>query len=128
MLRPVLRCYEKTSAVVSVTMVVKHCLKHLNLLLGKLRKRKENFLRKTPKEKWEIVFNVGSKMFRLLGIEVFLGIKNRWYSYIGAILIFDYIFLISYTLWYYFRKNEYLKGLECTYTAGTVALVGIRDL
>lgn len=103
-------------------MTVTHSLNWLK----NLKNCMENFHQKTPKKKWEIILNVGSKMFSLFGIRVFTDMKNKWYSYIGVLMIFDYIFLISYTLWYNFKKSEYLKGFECTYTAGTVVLVHLK--
>lgn len=87
----------------------------------------EEFHSKTPKQKWEMVFNIDSLICGLVGLRVFRDMQNKWYSYFGAAMSFGYTFLVIYTLWFYFHRGEYLKGMECTYTAGTVTVVGWRE-
>lgn len=79
----------------------------------------------TPKQKWLTVFNFGAKMFEVLDIRVYTDMKNGWLSYSGAALSFLYVALVSYTMWFYYEEGDFLKGMECTYTAGIVITVRI---
>lgn len=91
--------------------------------LKKYQELKESYQKKSPKQKWETIYNIGSVLCSLIGIRVYSDMKNRWYSYGCIVMIFEYLFLVFYTMWYYFKQGEFLKGIECTYTAGTVSLM-----
>lgn len=78
---------------------------------------------KTPKQKWQTVHSVGTKLCETIGIKVFTDMKNDWYSYCGATIALAYMSLIFYTIWFYFTQGRFLRGTECTYTAGIVTLV-----
>lgn len=81
---------------------------------------------KTPKQKWQTIMNVPTKMLELIGVRLLSDMKVYWYSYLGGSLAVLYVSLVSYTLLNHFFKGEYLEGLECTYTAGTVSLVSLK--
>lgn len=83
---------------------------------------------KTAKQKWQTIMSVSVKMTESMGIRVFSDMKVYWYSYLCGSLMVMYVILVAYTLLYYFLRGEYLRGLDCTYTAGTVSLVRFKSV
>lgn len=94
-------------------------------LIREFRRFQVEWLIKTPKQKWQVVFNFGASVSKLLGVRSLTDMKNDMFSYIMAVLICIYASLVSYTMWYNFKQGEFLKGIECTYTAGIVTVVRV---
>lgn len=94
-------------------------------LVTQFKRFRKEWTEKSPKQKLQVVFNFGAKMFELCGVRVYTDMKVHWYSYLGALASVIYVILVSYTIWFFFKQGEYFKGLECTYTVGIVASVCI---
>lgn len=62
-------------------------------------------------------------MSELIGIRVYTDMKNYWYTATSAVLITIHFILTAYTIQYYFRRNEFVRGIECTCFIGIGTLV-----
>lgn len=102
-------------------------LKQLKLV-KQFRKFQYEWNLRSPKQKWQVVFNFGAKISEILGIRVYTDAKNDWYSYFGSVMAIAYAILVSYTIWFHSTRGDFLKGIECTYTAGIVTTVCIFRL
>lgn len=80
---------------------------------------------KTPKQKWQIVYNIGGYLSESVGCTVYTTMKNYWYTYIAEVLVFTYFVLTLYTMWYYSREEEYFRGLQGTCSIGIVFVVNV---
>lgn len=72
-----------------------------------------NWLLKTPKEKWQFLYNIPGTMFEMVGVRVFSDLKLNLYSQLGNLLVAYYGSLSIYTLYYYYNKNNLVNGLRC---------------
>lgn len=79
-----------------------------------IREIRENYNRKTPKGKWQFIFDVANSLATKTGVRVFNDLKVKWFSLICGICGFDYLISSLYTIFYYFKKNEFFIGLEST--------------
>lgn len=94
-------------------------------LLKQFKQFQREWTKKSPKQKWQVVFNFGAKSFELCGVRVYTDMKVHWYSYLLVLAALIYVIMVSYTIWFFFKQGEYFKGLECTYTVGIVTSVCI---
>lgn len=62
-------------------------------------------------------------MSELIGVTVYGDMENNWYSYFSGFIGFVYIATVLYTLWLYFMKAEFARGLQCTCPIGVVFTV-----
>lgn len=84
---------------------------------------KEKWHNKTPKEKWQSVYNFSKMTCEIIGIRVLSDIKNYWYTISCGLDGILYFVLVTYTVQYYFRRGEYIRSMECTCLIGIVVLV-----
>lgn len=84
------------------------------------RKFHEDWRMKTPKQKWFFIYGIGAKICDSMGVRVYSDMKNYWYSYFNGFIGIIYLGTLLYTLWFYFVKGEFARGLQCTCTIGIV--------
>lgn len=85
-----------------------------------VRKYIEKWRMKTPLQKWQTIYDTGAFFSAWIGLTTYTTLKNSWYSYSSAVVSFFYLFTTSYTIWYYFERGEYLRGLQGTCAVGIV--------
>lgn len=90
-------------------------LKELRL---KYQSVQENWSAKTPTEKWHAIHDIADMISRLVGIHAYSDLKVYWYSASCGILGMIYILLNIYTVQYYLRRGEFVRGMQCTYLVG----------
>lgn len=83
---------------------------------------------KTPRQKWFVVYEIGVKLSKLIGITVYENVQLRWYSYFPGVIGLIYFSTVFYTLWYYSMKGEFSRGLQCTSSFGIVISVSCVSL
>lgn len=94
-------------------------------LLKQLKLKQEAWYKKTPKQKWQTVYNGVDNLYRLIGVRFFSDMKNYWYSYTSVLLMMIYVLLMIYTYHFYSKRGNYIKGLECTCGASVVTIVSL---
>lgn len=92
-------------------------------MADKFRKFVEEWRIKTPKQKWQTIYHVGGLLSESIGVQVYTTMEIYWFSYVAVVLGFVYFLIASYTIWYYFRQQEYFRGLEGTCSFGIVFAV-----
>lgn len=88
-----------------------------------IRKYHENWLIKTPKQKWQSIYNFGDFVAKLVGVRVLSNMKFNWLTPACGLMFLDYLISVVYTIYYYFERKQYLKAIECTCIFGMVAVV-----
>lgn len=78
---------------------------------------------KTPNQKWQTIYHIGGVLGDSIGTRVFTTVEVDWYTYM--LDVFAFLFLVSspHTVWFYFEKREYLRGLQGTCAIGIFAFV-----
>lgn len=92
-------------------------------LLKKFQINRKKWLSKTPKEKFNVLYEIGNKMCRLVGIRIFSDMKVYWYTASDGIMYAIYFLLVIYTIVYYTKIDEFLRGLQSTVVIGIVVTV-----
>lgn len=80
---------------------------------------------KTPKQRWEFLINFGRVLCEMIGVRIYSDMKIFWYTGTSAVLITIHFTLTVYTVQYYFRRREFVRGMECTCFIGMGALVSL---
>lgn len=93
----------------------------------RFRSFKRDWLLKTPKEKWQFLYNIPKIMFETVGVRVFSDLKLNLYSQLGNLLVAYYGSLSIYTLYYYYDKNQLVHGLRCLCGYGIFISVSTID-
>lgn len=88
-----------------------------------IRKYHENWLIKTPKQKWQSIYNFGDFVAKLVGVRVLSNMKFNWLTPACGLMFLDYLISVVYTIYYYFERKQYLKAIECTCIFGMVTVV-----
>lgn len=78
---------------------------------------------KTPKQKWQFIHKCGDLVANSIGVTVFTSMDIYWYSFLPEVTVFLYFITASYTVWFYFKQDEYLRGLQVTCGVGIVIAV-----
>lgn len=99
-------------------------LNTFGILQSKYRNIRKKWQEKTPKRKWDFIFNIGRVMSELIGLRIFSDMKIYWYTASSAVLLTLNYFVTAYTIQYYFRRSEFVRGIECTCFVGITTLVG----
>lgn len=84
-------------------------------LRTKYRNAKENWMAKTPWQKWNCIYNVGNLFAELLGIQVYSDMKNYWFTAVGGLLGLLYLCLTFYTVQFYLRQSNFTRAMACFY-------------
>lgn len=92
-------------------------------MASKLLKYVDEWRNKTPKEKWQAVYNCGGLLSESIGVTVYTTMDNYWFSYFSEVVSAIYFLTSIYTIWYYYEKQEYLRGLQGTCAIGIVVAV-----
>lgn len=97
------------------------------ILLDNLRLKYRNFQAewsaKTPKQKWEAIYNSGRLPSKIMGMGTYMGVDNPWYAIFGLLALISCYFLILYTIQENFRRNEYIKTIENCCSLGVLTTV-----
>lgn len=88
-----------------------------------IESKQEDWHKKNPKQKWQTIYDTADAMSKIIGLRFFSDMKVNWYSYTCGVMIFIYFSTVAYTIQFYFKKGEILKGLECTCVIGLVISV-----
>lgn len=76
-----------------------------------------------PKQKWLVIYGIGAKCSDLIGVSVYGDMQNYWYSYFPGVMGSIYFLTVFYTLWYYFVRGEFARGMQSTCPLGMVCSV-----
>lgn len=87
--------------------------------LNTFRRVQKHWRKKTPKERWILIYNFGGKMTEtLVGVRIFSDMRVYWFSYsAGTLMMIHFASMIN-TLWVAHKRNDILSGLQCTGTLG----------
>lgn len=86
--------------------------------LKKLQLKRKQWDKKTPKQKWQSVYNFNKLLAELIGLRILSDMKNYWYSAVIGVIIIFYIITATYTAQYYSMRGEYFRSLECFCVSG----------
>lgn len=100
----------------------------MGILRAKIHSVQFRWQSKTPKEKWDILFETGRISSEVLGIRIYSDVKTGWYTLIGAIVITSCIALITYTIQFYCVRNEFVRSIECSCPLGIIIPVSKFNL
>lgn len=98
-------------------------LNFCRILLSKYRAALKNWRHRTPKQKFNVLFNIGRVMSEMIGLRVYSDMKIYWYTGSCGILCLLNYAMTFYTIQYYFRRNEFVRGMECTCFIGITTCV-----
>lgn len=90
---------------------------------SKYKRMRSEWLRKTPKQKWDILYKYAEIVGQLTGIRTHVGKENYGYGWAGAIILVVCYFLIIYTILYNFRHHEYIRIIENCCSLGILTYV-----
>lgn len=79
---------------------------------------KDKWQTKTPKQKWQHIYNSANVVCEVIGIRILSDMKNYWYSASCGLVGGLYFSLLIYTAQYYFKRKEFTRVLECTCLIG----------
>lgn len=88
------------------------------------RKFQNDWNLKASKKKWQFLYDIPRTMFELVGVRVFSDCHLNWYSHLGNVLVAYYTSMCIYTLYYYYKKGDFLFGTQCL--VGTGILISVR--
>lgn len=81
---------------------------------------------KSPEEKWDFIVNVGRSAGNFIGVHLFSDLKVFLYTVTCALLIVMFFILEFYTIQYYLRHGEFVRGMESTYLIGVATGVCVK--
>ena len=84
---------------------------------------KEKWMAKSPKQMWQSIYDFTDKTLKLIGIRVLDDMKNYWLTASLGLSVLIYYTVLIYTIQYYFKRDEYLRGMECNCVHGHVITV-----
>lgn len=85
-----------------------------------VKKPIEEWRTKTPKQKWQTIYDIGAILSESIGVTIYTTMENYWYSYVSEVLVYVFFLTASYTIWYYFGQGEYFRGLQATSAFGII--------
>lgn len=80
---------------------------------------------KSPGEKWDSIYDIGRAMCDLIGVRVLSDNRVNWFSACGGLSAALYVLLNIYTIQYYLRRDEFVRGMECMFLVGVV--IGVNE-
>lgn len=98
----------------------------LEYLKRKYNSNKQIWVNKKPNEKWEVLRKVGDCLLSFVGVRVLSDCKINWNSYVPLFIMIQYLSLITYTIFYYGKRDRVFEGLPCLCLSGTV--IAVMDL
>lgn len=83
----------------------------------KLRERIRNLSKKwrlkTSKEKFSILYSIPKWMFEVVGVRVYGDCQLNLFSHFGNTMVAYYVSMVSYTIYYWSCKGQFLYGTRC---------------
>lgn len=89
----------------------------------KIENYHKNWLKKTPKQKWQFVYDIGNFMVEVIGVRLLSDMKFVWLTPVCGLMGLYYFISVIYTIQYYFEREKYLKSIECTSIFGMATVV-----
>lgn len=108
--------------------ILKSLFGSLKELRSKYRNAQEQWMIKTPWQKWKHLYNIGKAFGESIGIRVYGDMKNTWYTASGGVLGLIYLFLAIYTVQYHLRQRNFTRAMACSYAFGLFILVNFGIL
>lgn len=90
---------------------------------AKIRIFIENWHWKSPKQKFQILYNIPKIMFEWIGVRVLSDSHINYYSHFGNLLVFYYVSMTIHTLYYWNQKDQLLFGTRCLCGMGIMMAV-----
>lgn len=97
-------------------------------LRAKLRDITERWHLKTSKEKFLSLYSIPKWMFEVVGLRVYGDCKLTIYSYFGYVVVVYYLSMVTYTIYYWSCKGQFIYGLRCLCGVGIMISVRQRIL
>lgn len=83
------------------------------------REKRAEYMRRSPRGKWEYTRNIGIFFLTLSGVSVLdPNYKVIWYSYVPGFVCMDILISFFYTIWYFIDTP--ITGILVTPTFGVV--------
>lgn len=93
------------------------------LIQRKIRKFKENWFHKTPKQKWRFSYGIGEASANLIGVRVLSDFGMNVLTYFGVCIGVFYTLTSIYTIQFYSKKGQFLIGIQCLCCIGWIISV-----
>lgn len=99
-------------------------------LFKSLRTIRQDWITKTPYQKWCYLYSIGKAALKIIGIPLFEDDqKLYWYSRFPFVYITIHAALGVYTMYFYIGRGEFMQFLPCTcMLVGPLLAVSIRIL
>lgn len=94
-------------------------------LRAKIRTISEKWHLKTSKEKFLMLYGIPKWMFEVVGVRVYGDCHLNLYSQFGNVLVVYYLSMVSYTIYYWTCKGQFVYGLRCLCGMGIMISVSI---
>lgn len=95
--------------------------------LKKYKLIEDDYMNRTPREKWMCVRGFGQFILKLNGVAfIDRNFKPTWHSYVPAVVLIDILLSSFYTGWYYYRL-ETIKGFLVVSLFGFFTSVRITE-
>lgn len=88
-------------------------------------KLNENWSKKSPKQKWQMVYDVANKCSEIVGIRFLSDNQRNWRGICCAVLLVYFYSTLIYTLVYYGVNGRFLSGFRCLCLFGIMVAVGV---
>lgn len=82
-------------------------------LRARIRTFVEQWHLKTPKEKFLLLYSIPKTMFEIVGVRVFGDCDLNIFSHFGNVLVGYYVSMVSYTIYYWSCRGQFVFGLRC---------------
>lgn len=79
--------------------------------------------KKTPKQKWQFIYDIGRYASDLTGIRILSDLKVYWLTAIPGALVVVYFALAAHTVWYFTARGRFIECLPCTCMLGLATSV-----
>ena len=93
---------------------------------AKIRNISEQWQSKTSKEKFLMLYGIPKWMFEIVGLRMYGDCQVGWYSHFGNVLVTYYVSMVSYTIYYWSRKGQFVYGLRCL--CGMGIMISVSNL
>lgn len=82
-------------------------------MFGKSLKRiRESWTQRTPKQKLELIYNISDRSARTLGVRVYIDDMKYWWTYSGFVSSISYFLITIYTIVYHIRHDQFTKSFN----------------
>lgn len=88
-------------------------------------KLNKNWSKKSPKQKWQMIYDIGNKCSEIVGIRFLSDNQLTWRGIGSAVLLVYFFLTLIYTLVYYGVNGRFLTGFHCLCLFGIMVAVGV---